>query len=88
MNCCANIELDVPPGIASDSAAAVASLHRLSALAAATDATMLVSHDAAFFEQLPKAPEVLRQLPADLRRFYMKGIRHLYNTAADPDTIL
>jgi N-acyl homoserine lactone hydrolase len=88
VNCCANIELDVPPGITSDNAAAVASLHRLSALAAAADATMLVSHDAEFFEQLPKAPDALRQLPADLRRFYMKGVRHLYDTAANPDNIL
>jgi len=88
VNCCANIELDVPPGITSDNVAAVSSLHRLSALAAATDATMLVSHDAGFFAQLPKAPEALRQLPPDVRRFYMNGIKHLYDAAANPDNVL
>ena len=88
VNCCANIELDVPGGITSDTTAAVQSLHRLSALAAATDATLLVSHDPGFFEVLPKAPEALRRLPDDIRRFYMKGVDHIYAEASNPDNIL
>ena len=46
VNCRENIERDIPPGLTSDTAAAVASLHRLTALASASDASMLVSHEA------------------------------------------
>ena len=41
-----------------------------------------------FFARLPKAPEALRQLPPEVRRFYMTGIQHLYDTAANPDNVL
>ena len=37
---------------------------------------------------LPKAPEALRRLPDDIRRFYMKGVDHIYAEASNPDNIL
>ncbi|CAB4962473.1 unannotated protein [freshwater metagenome] len=88
INCRENIERDIPPGLTTDTASAVSSLHRLTALAAASDASMLVSHEAGFFELLPKAPNALKLLEPEVRRYYEAGIRHLYHDAANPDNLL
>ncbi|MGI5241804.1 N-acyl homoserine lactonase family protein [Dactylosporangium sp. CA-139066] len=56
------IEEDLPPGITTDSVTAVQSMHRLTALAAATDALLVTGHDLALFEAMPKAPEPLRKV--------------------------
>lgn len=82
--CRENVQRDVPPGINTDLAAASASMHRLTALAQATDATMLVSHEADFYDLLPHAPEPLARLSPDVRRYYDEGVRHLYRDALDP----
>ncbi|ASW56854.1 N-acyl homoserine lactonase family protein [Plantactinospora sp. KBS50] len=55
------IDDDLPPGIATDTLAAVHSMHRLTALAEAMDALLVTGHDMAQFEALPKAPEPLRR---------------------------
>ncbi|WBB78470.1 N-acyl homoserine lactonase family protein [Micromonospora sp. WMMD882] len=55
------IDDDLPPGIATDTLAAVQSMRRLTALADATDALVVTGHDPAQFESLPKAPERLRR---------------------------
>ncbi|MFG2056152.1 N-acyl homoserine lactonase family protein [Micromonospora sp. NPDC048930] len=61
INTASCIEADLPPGIATDTLTAVQSMHRLTALAAATDALIVTGHDMAQFEALPKAPEPLRK---------------------------
>ncbi len=86
--CCENVERDVPPGLNTDAGSASASMHRLTALAQATDASLIVSHDLEFFATLPKAPEPLRRLDADRRRYYERGIELLYEDAAHPDHLL
>jgi glyoxylase-like metal-dependent hydrolase (beta-lactamase superfamily II) len=88
INCRENIERDIPPGIASDSAAAVSSMHRLTALAAASDGSLLVSHEAEFFNMLPKAPDPLRLLDPQMRHYYEKGVAHLYRGASNPDNVI
>jgi N-acyl homoserine lactone hydrolase len=55
------IDDDLPPGIATDTLAAVRSMHRLTALADATDALLVAGHDLGQFEALPKAPDPLRR---------------------------
>lgn len=57
--CLRNIEADRPPGVATDVPAAMSSLHRLTALAEATGAQLLVSHDAGAAEGLARAPDRL-----------------------------
>lgn len=76
--CRENIERDLPPGITTDSVQAVRSLHRLTALAHATDASLFVSHDAVSFAAMPKAPDPLAALDVASRRFYIAGERTLY----------
>ncbi|MHB1164108.1 MAG: N-acyl homoserine lactonase family protein [Candidatus Nanopelagicales bacterium] len=88
INCRENIEKDIPPGLTSDTSAAVSSMHRLTALASATDGSLLVSHEAGFFARLPKAPEPLGLLEPDLRHYYRTGVSHLYHAAANPDNVL
>ncbi len=87
-NCQDNIALDTPGGITSDATAAVASMHRLTALARATDATMLVSHDLAAFERTPKAPEPLGRLDDSFRDFHKHAVENLYGQAADADSLI
>ncbi|WP_327039543.1 N-acyl homoserine lactonase family protein [Micromonospora maris] len=55
------IDDGLPPGIATDTLAAVHSMHRLTALADATDALVVTGHDMTQFEALPKAPDPLRR---------------------------
>nr|WP_296064637.1 N-acyl homoserine lactonase family protein [uncultured Actinoplanes sp.] len=55
------IDDGLPPGIATDTLAAVRSMHRLTALADATDALLVAGHDLSQFEALPKAPHRLRR---------------------------
>ena len=88
INCRENIERDIPPGLTTDNTAAVASMHRLTALAAATDGSLLVSHEAGFFDLLPHAPDPLRLLDPQMRRYYEKGIQHLYQDAANPENLI
>jgi N-acyl homoserine lactone hydrolase len=88
VNCRENIVLDTPGGITSDATAAMASVHRLSALAEAMDATMLVSHDQDYFDSLPKAPEPLRALPEETKAFYKAGARTVYGDLHDPDHLI
>lgn len=83
-----NIECDIPPGLTTDTASAVGSLHRLTALAALTDATMLVSHEQAFYAMLPKPPEPLRTLDPEVRRYWRANLAKVYRDAADPDSLI
>lgn len=82
--CRENVERDVPPGIATSVPEASASLHRITALASATDATLLVSHEAEWFGLLPKAPEPLGPMNEDVRRFYDRGVAHVYGDTLEP----
>lgn len=86
--CRENVEMDLPPGLNNDATAASASMHRLTALADATDASLIVSHDKAFFDLLPKAPEPLGRLDPEVRRFYRRGVELMYRDAAHPDRLL
>lgn len=88
VNCRDNVRLDAPGGITSDATSAMASVHRLSALAQAMDATMLVSHDLDYFNSLPKAPEPLRALSQENRSFYREGIRKVYEDLRDPYNLI
>ncbi|WP_099024997.1 N-acyl homoserine lactonase family protein [Mycolicibacterium palauense] len=76
--CKENVRRDLPPGITTDAVQATRSLHRLTALAHATDGSLLVSHDAESFATLPKPPEPLSALDLESRRFYIEGERTLY----------
>lgn len=76
--CRANIEEDTPSGVNTDVSAALLSMHRLTALAQATDATLLVSHETAFFELLPKAPAALGRLDAGVKHYYEHGVKRIY----------
>jgi glyoxylase-like metal-dependent hydrolase (beta-lactamase superfamily II) len=53
------VDDDLPPGTTTDSLAAVQSMHRLTALADATDAVVVTGHDMTQFKALPKAPDPL-----------------------------
>lgn len=88
VNCRDNITLDVPGGITSDASAAVSSVHRITALAQVTDASIIVSHDAGFYESLPQAPEPLRRLTDDERAFCQQGIRTVYDELDDPHNLI
>jgi glyoxylase-like metal-dependent hydrolase (beta-lactamase superfamily II) len=88
VNCQANIATDTPGGITSDATAAVASLHRLTALARATDARVIVSHDLAVFERTPKAPQSIGRLSEDFYSFCEHGVKTLYGQAANPDSLI
>lgn len=88
VNCQDNIAHDTPGGITSDATAAAMSLHRITALAKATDAGVIVSHDLASFQSMPKAPEPLGRVGDDLRAFYHHGIETVYGAAADADSII
>jgi N-acyl homoserine lactone hydrolase len=50
---------NLPPGLATDPVTAVHSMHRLNALALATDALVVMGHDGEQFGHLPKAPQPL-----------------------------
>lgn len=62
INCHANAEQDLPPGLSSDADEAVYSMHRLLALTEAAGATLLMGHDMSQFASLPKVPEPLQRL--------------------------
>lgn len=76
--CKENVQRDLPPGITTDSVQATRSLHRLTALAHATDGSLFVSHDAESFAAMPHAPDPLSALDVESRRFYIEGERTLY----------
>ncbi|MGH3644377.1 MAG: N-acyl homoserine lactonase family protein [Mycobacterium sp.] len=76
--CRENVRRDLPPGITTDALQASRSLHRLTALAHATDGSLFVSHDAESFAAMPKAPDPLQALDVASRRFYIDGERTLY----------
>ncbi len=88
VNCRHNVEQDTPPGIAADAAAATASIHRLVALAQASDAALLTSHDAEFFALLPKAPAPLGRIDEQQRRYYDHALATIYGEALDPDLVI
>jgi len=88
VNCQANIATDTPGGITSDTSAAINSLHRISALAKAMDAGVIVSHDLAAFEGMPHAPDPLGRLGAEARAFCQHGVETIYGAAADPDNLI
>jgi len=73
-----NVRRDLPPGLNTDAAQAMRSLHRLTALAHATDASLFVSHDPDSFAAMPKAPDPLTAPDAEARRFYVGGDRTQY----------
>lgn len=56
INAQSSITDNLPPGLATHTLAAMHSMHRLNALAVATDALVLVGHDMEQFGRLPKAP--------------------------------
>lgn len=62
INCHANAEHDLPPGLSTDAEEAVHSMHRLLALTEATGATLLLGHDMSQFASLPKVPDPLHRL--------------------------
>lgn len=76
--CRENVECDAPPGFATDLTEAMASVHRLTALAQATDALLLVSHEQEFYNLLAKPPAALNRLDSETRRYYERGISRLY----------
>jgi N-acyl homoserine lactone hydrolase len=88
VNCQDNIALDTPGGITSDATAAAASMHRLTALARAMEASVIVSHDLAAFQHYPKAPEPLGRLGDNLRDFCMRAVETVYGDAANPDNLI
>lgn len=59
INCQANVDAALPPGISTDARAAVQSMNRLLTLAEATGATLICGHDMDQFEALPKLPDPL-----------------------------
>ena len=87
-NCRDNIEMDVPGGITSDSASAMSSIHRLTALASVADASFIVSHDMGQFEMLPKIPNALERFTDDQKAFYKHGIQTVYADVADPANVI
>lgn len=88
VNCRDNIALDAPGGITSSAASAVESVHRITALAQAMDASVMVSHDAGFYEVLPMAPEPLRRFTEEEQAFLQKGIRTVYEGLSDPNNLI
>lgn len=81
INCRENVERDAPPGFAPDLTATMNSVHRLTALAHATDALLLVSHETAFFDLLPQPPKPLHYVDAEVRQYYQRGVNRLYGQA-------
>lgn len=73
-----SVRLDNPPGIVTDAAAAMASIHRLTALAAAHDAMILPGHDPGIWSLLARCPEPLRRLPDEERCFWRDGVALVY----------
>jgi len=70
-----NVELDVPSGVTTSAQDALMSMRSLVALAEATDATLLVNHEMAFWALLPKAPQHLERLTDDVRCFWRDSVR-------------
>jgi predicted Zn-dependent protease len=88
INSCENIITDTPGGITSDATAAAQSMHRITALADAVDANLIVSHDLDFFHQLPKAPQVLTRLSDEARSLAKRGVASVYPDLSNPSTLI
>lgn len=76
-----NVRLDQPAGIVINTAEAMASMHRLTALADAHDASLIVSHDKEFWSLLSICPEPLQRLPERERCFWRSGLEVLYGVS-------
>ena len=87
-NCQDNIALDTPGGITSDATAAAMSFHRLTALARATDASVIVSPDLEASQTYPKAPEALGKLGDNMRDFCNHAIKTIYGDAANHENLI
>lgn len=88
VNCRENISLDVLGGIMYDARQAADSVHRITGLATATGASVMVSHDLGFYEGLPHAPEPLRAFTTDEQAFCQHGIQTLYPDLEDPNNLI
>nr|WP_246335514.1 N-acyl homoserine lactonase family protein [Microcella alkalica] len=88
VNCRENISADVLGGIIYDAKQAADSVHRIVALAQATGASVMVSHDKPFYDTVPHAPEPLRPFTADEQAFCQHGINTLYSDVDDPNNLI
>lgn len=88
INSCENVISDTPGGITSDATAAAESIHRITALADAVDASIIVSHDLEFFHQLPKAPHPLTRLTPEARTLAKRGVASVYRDIANPSNLI
>lgn len=73
-----SVRLDNPPSIVTNVAEAMASMHRLTALAEVHDAMLLTGHDPEMWALIAHCPEPLTRLPDEERRFWRDGVELLY----------
>lgn len=83
-----NVRLDVPPGIATSSVDAMAAIHRLTAIAATHDATLIPNHDLEFWGLLAKAPKALNRPSIAERRFWLDGVREIYGERLSAEALM
>lgn len=88
VNCRENISADILGGIMYDARMASESVHRIVALAQATGASVMVSHDKDFYDGLPHAPEPLRPFTVDEQAFCQHGINTVYPDLEDPNNLI